>query len=275
MNREFHNGDPAQDRLPDRRRQAEQYLLLYDGDDLDDLVTPDFAEARVAVRVRDHRTSANTRLIAAVREFARREAPADLTLRTTGEIQRAVDSVDVYMRDQLQSLGPGGGLHLDRDGGGAAVDGVVGVVPGAEPVPHRRQLRGDGRGGHSARHREPCSSPPAPSGWWWTTPCTTSWRCGSAGSGTGPSARRCRRSCCCSRGKARRRRSLILSAGFGVLMLGHFVPVFRVRPLEPAHHGRGRGGRHVRHERPPAGHRAPPLPNPPGHPCPRRASPPI
>lgn len=105
MNREFHNGDPAQDRLPDRRRQTEQYLLLYDGDDLDDLVTPDFAEARVAVRVRDHRTSANTRLIAAAHEFARREAPADLTLRTTGEIQRAVDSVDVYMRDQLQSLG--------------------------------------------------------------------------------------------------------------------------------------------------------------------------
>jgi predicted RND superfamily exporter protein len=104
MNREFHNGDPAADRLPDRRRLVEQYLLLYDGDDLDDLVTPDFAEARVAVRVRDHRTSANARLIAAVDDFARREAPPALTVRTTGEIRRAVDSVDVYMRDQLQSL---------------------------------------------------------------------------------------------------------------------------------------------------------------------------
>lgn len=105
MNREFHNGDPAHDRPPDRRRLAEQYLLLYDGDDLKDLATPDFGEARVAVRVRDHRTSANARLIAAVNDFARREAPPGLTLRCTGEIQRAVDSVDVYMRDQIQSLG--------------------------------------------------------------------------------------------------------------------------------------------------------------------------
>lgn len=103
MNREFHNGDPAADRLPERRRLADQYLLLYDGDDLKDLVTPDFGEARVAVRVRDHRTSANARLIAAIHGFARR-APSGLTLRPTGEIQRAVDSVDVYMRDQIQSL---------------------------------------------------------------------------------------------------------------------------------------------------------------------------
>lgn len=54
INQALHDGDPAYYRLPDSREEIAQYLLLYElsGDDeLEDLVTADYREARVRIGV--------------------------------------------------------------------------------------------------------------------------------------------------------------------------------------------------------------------------------
>lgn len=104
MNQAFHGDDPNAYRLPESRRLIAQYLLLYDADDLQDVVNESYDKARIAVRLSEHRSSRQAQIISAVKQIVAQHAPASVQARVTGRAVQNVNTIDALIMGQLQSL---------------------------------------------------------------------------------------------------------------------------------------------------------------------------
>ena len=105
MNKAFHQEDPAYLRLPESRAMAAQYLLLYDGDEIDNFIDPQRQWARVSARITEHSTRTVATYIADLRSFL-----DDLTAgtpyqaRVTGKTLIANKLIQFIVNSQVQSL---------------------------------------------------------------------------------------------------------------------------------------------------------------------------
>ena len=105
MNQAFHDGDPKYYKLPDTKNLAAQYLLLYDGSDINDFVTPDYDEARIAVRSSIHRSDRQQSLIDKLRGYISQIPHPGLDIRVTGRAVQDVDTVEALVNGQVVSIG--------------------------------------------------------------------------------------------------------------------------------------------------------------------------
>jgi hypothetical protein len=104
MNQAFHDDDPRFRRLPESRDLVAQYLLLYDADDLEDFVNENYSQARLAVRISEHRSSRQEELLHRVKEISNASLPEGVTVRVTGRAVQDVNTIDALVKGQLQSL---------------------------------------------------------------------------------------------------------------------------------------------------------------------------
>lgn len=107
MNQAFHSEDYKYYRIPESSDQIEQYLLLYDIDDILDFVSSDFSQARIAVRAKEHSSRKQAKLLQEIKNFVsqRRFKESGLEIVLTG---RSVDFVNVaghMIEDQVNSFG--------------------------------------------------------------------------------------------------------------------------------------------------------------------------
>lgn len=104
MNMSFHDENPDFYRIPESRDMISQYLLLYDSDDIDEFVTPDYDHARVLIRISEHSSAGQARIIDALRNIIKGVPHEDLEIRVTGRAVEDVNTIDNLVRGQVESL---------------------------------------------------------------------------------------------------------------------------------------------------------------------------
>jgi uncharacterized protein len=96
VNREMHEANPANFKVPDSRNEIEEYLLLFQRSELERYVSPDYRKANIVVR---HRLSDSEDLNSYLRELREeltRTLPAEMSFKITGKnlmINRAAESL--------------------------------------------------------------------------------------------------------------------------------------------------------------------------------------
>lgn len=104
MNQSFHNENPQFYRIPESRELVSQYLLLYDVNDLDEFITAGYDHARILVRISDHGSAGQARIIAALQSFIDLNDNNGLQVRVTGRAVQDVNTIDALVWGQVESL---------------------------------------------------------------------------------------------------------------------------------------------------------------------------
>jgi len=104
MNRAFHDGDPGFARVPRSRQLLAQYLLVYDGRDLYDLLDRERQTARLTVNLNVHGANAIQGVIHRLRAHLREQPPADLRWRVAGIGRLFADQEDLLVTGQERSI---------------------------------------------------------------------------------------------------------------------------------------------------------------------------
>ena len=104
MNMSFHNEDPDYYTIPDSRGLVAQYLLLYDSDDIEDFVNPDFDHSRIMVRLGVHGSAEQALIIDDIWNFIDQLDAPGLSMRVTGQAVQDVNIIDAIVFGQIYSL---------------------------------------------------------------------------------------------------------------------------------------------------------------------------
>ncbi|MGK2907458.1 MAG: efflux RND transporter permease subunit [Desulfuromonadales bacterium] len=105
MNKAFHQEDETYFRLPDSRAMAAQYLLLYDGEEIDNFIDSERTWARVSARITEHRTSAVAGYIDDLQGYLDEiTADSPYQARVTGKTLIANKLISLIVNSQVQSL---------------------------------------------------------------------------------------------------------------------------------------------------------------------------
>ncbi len=103
MNRAFHDDDPTHATLPNSSDLIAQYMLLYDGEEIRDVLTDDASWTSLNARVHVHGVADLKGLVEATKaHLASLDLPA--TPRATGHSLLTVNLVNAIMSAQIQSL---------------------------------------------------------------------------------------------------------------------------------------------------------------------------
>jgi uncharacterized protein len=100
----FHGEDPEYRTIPDDELLIAQYLLVYDGNDLHDVVDRDYQRARLLLNLNVHGANALNALIADIREYLEAEPPADLAWDLAGMGRLFADQERLLIQGQIRSL---------------------------------------------------------------------------------------------------------------------------------------------------------------------------
>ena len=104
MNESFHNENEAYFRVPDSREMVAQYLLLYDSEEIEDFVNSTFDHARISIRISEHSSLLQKKLIDDVRNFINGLGNNKLDIRVTGRTVNEINIIDDLVRGQILSL---------------------------------------------------------------------------------------------------------------------------------------------------------------------------
>lgn len=104
MNMSFHDQIPDYYRIPESRDMISQYLLLYDSDDIDEFITSAYDHARILIRISEHSSAGQARIITELRSFIESMAHDDLQIRVTGQAVKDVNIIDTLVQGQVESL---------------------------------------------------------------------------------------------------------------------------------------------------------------------------
>jgi predicted RND superfamily exporter protein len=131
----FHGEDPAYRALPEDGRLVAQYLFIYGGSDLYELVDRDFRRSRVLLNLNAHSAQSLNALLSDLRAYLETNPPADLAWDLAGMGRLFADQERLLIRGQLHSLYAVVGLVsllmllMWRRPGLAAVSMVPNVAP--------------------------------------------------------------------------------------------------------------------------------------------------
>jgi hypothetical protein len=105
MNKAFHNEDINWSKLPESREMAAQFLLLYDGDDLEYMLDEKRQWARISARITEH----NSRILATHLEDLKRFISQNLDttkfdIKLTGKTLIENKLIDFIVDSQIKSL---------------------------------------------------------------------------------------------------------------------------------------------------------------------------
>ena len=105
MNRAFHNEDPDWLKIPESRAMTAQYLLLYDGDDLDYLLDEQRQQTRISARITEHNSSRVANYITGLKSFLTEVTQGTgVHAQVTGKTLIANKLIDLIVNSQVQSL---------------------------------------------------------------------------------------------------------------------------------------------------------------------------
>lgn len=104
MHQAFHDGNPDYRELPDNRQIIAQYLLIYDGRDLYDIVGRDFERARLVTKLNIHGASEVAAFTQRMRDEVSVQDTAGIQWTTAGTGRLFADQVQLLIEGQIRSL---------------------------------------------------------------------------------------------------------------------------------------------------------------------------
>jgi len=105
MNKAFHQEDEAYFKLPDSRAMAAQYLLLYDGDEIDNFIDEERRWTRISARITEHNSGAVAHYINSLQDYLEEvTAETPYQARVTGKTLIANKLIAFIVNSQIQSL---------------------------------------------------------------------------------------------------------------------------------------------------------------------------
>ena len=105
MNQSFHSESQDYYRIPDSKELVSQYMLMYDADDIEDYINADFDHARLAIRSSHHSSIQQQKLIHSIRDYLKQINTNGLDVRVTGNGLKLVLEIDSLVKSQIYSLG--------------------------------------------------------------------------------------------------------------------------------------------------------------------------
>ena len=101
----FNGGEnPAMRRVPDSPQLVAQYLFIYDGRDLYDVVDRDFTRTRMMINLNVHGAGAINYLLDEIDAYLAQNPPADLEWRAAGMARLFADQERLLIKGQVRSL---------------------------------------------------------------------------------------------------------------------------------------------------------------------------
>jgi predicted RND superfamily exporter protein len=104
MNKSFHDEDSAYYVIPGQRDLIAQYLLLYDSENIDDYVNNAFDHARILVRLSENSSARQAQLIDRINEFLEDLPQDDLKMRITGSVVQQVNVIEAVTDGLVSSI---------------------------------------------------------------------------------------------------------------------------------------------------------------------------
>lgn len=104
MNWAFHGENPTFRRIPANSNLISQYLLIYDGHDLYDLVDREFQQTRLLLSLNVHGSNEINAVIGKINKILRTSPPDGLQYHIAGFGRLFTDQVDLLMKGQIRSL---------------------------------------------------------------------------------------------------------------------------------------------------------------------------
>ncbi len=104
MNKSFHDEDSSYYVIPGQRDLIAQYLLLYDSENIDDYVNNAFDHARILVRLSENSSARQAQLIDRINEFLEDLPQDDLKMRITGSVVQQVNVIEAVTDGLVSSI---------------------------------------------------------------------------------------------------------------------------------------------------------------------------
>lgn len=107
MNRAFHDDDQQAYRIPETKELVAQYLLLYSSEDIEDVINSTYDHARISVRIAEHSTTVQAQLLKNIQDYIAQLPHPGIEIRLTGRAVQDVKVIDTLVASQTDSLGVG------------------------------------------------------------------------------------------------------------------------------------------------------------------------
>lgn len=104
MNQAFHNENPHYYKVPETKALVSQYLLLYDSDQIADFVSDSYDHARISVRMSNHTSTEHEKIIRKTRKLIDNMPGLPLRIRLTGRAVQDVNIINALVKGQIYSL---------------------------------------------------------------------------------------------------------------------------------------------------------------------------
>jgi predicted RND superfamily exporter protein len=104
MNQSFHNNDKSYYTIPESKKLVAQYLLIYDSKDIEDFVNDSYNHARIIVRISEHSSAKQAKLIELIREYIQKMPNSGIDIKVTGRVPKQVSAIGAIVQSQLSSL---------------------------------------------------------------------------------------------------------------------------------------------------------------------------
>lgn len=104
MNKSFHNEDDNYYKIPESKKQVSQFLLLYDSKDINEFITEDYNKTRIMVRLNEHSSKVNEKLINKVRDYIDSLSLQNIDIKVTGQALHEVNTISAIVNGQVKSL---------------------------------------------------------------------------------------------------------------------------------------------------------------------------
>lgn len=106
MNESFHNENPEYFKIPESQEMVAQYLLLYNADDIENVITNTYDHARIGIQLSIHSSAEQAKLINKIRDYIEKNFQTEgLEFRVTGRALKDVVTINALVNGQLYSLG--------------------------------------------------------------------------------------------------------------------------------------------------------------------------
>ncbi|MDX9786997.1 MAG: MMPL family transporter [Desulfobacterales bacterium] len=105
MNQSFHSENPDFYRIPESLELVSQYLLLYDSEDISDYVNSSYDHARLTLRLSVHSSSAQKQLMKKISDFINETDKHGIDIRITGSTVNFIHIIEALVSSQVSSLG--------------------------------------------------------------------------------------------------------------------------------------------------------------------------
>uniref|UniRef100_UPI003562D013 efflux RND transporter permease subunit n=1 Tax=Desulfosarcina sp. TaxID=2027861 RepID=UPI003562D013 len=104
MNASFHDENIRYYKIPSSAEMVSQYMLVYDSDDIDDFVNGDYDHARISVRISEHSSSGQKRIVEQIKAYIATIDHSSIDIRVTGRAVIDSNLIDAMVKGQITSL---------------------------------------------------------------------------------------------------------------------------------------------------------------------------